>query len=1429
MPHGLRSGALYRDGRWEEAQATLTKAIHAYDSFPGKRRGTVINARLLLAMATHRIGQVEQARKWLTTAVEHLDSLPSASQSDYGGMSWDRRLTTQLLRQEAEQLLKDDAGTRNDDAEHALKRNDAMTRTNLCASLTTNSFANSLRPAWVIFAGGLLFAATVQQPADAITINMEYTDEGSTPPHPENPTWDPAGVILKAHFQAAKSIWESLLPGGGTYSFDFHWDNDIDGLGLYTPGLDEYIEINPDFNWFADPTPGDSAEFNPGVQTLYGNLPPFSQSTYFPGTAPPGGLEVGFRATGIPGANGAGGFHAGNGFDLLSTVVHEIGHALGISGVEPGEYNIFPQHVGGLNNVLVLEDNDSGHLAGDGAVPFLMCENCGAMGVRRFPTATDVLVIAEDQGITDVLLPRVGRISSGLWSDGGAWIGGDQPVIPQDVYITHGGSVTLDTAAWVVNLLVGSGNTLQVQSQNLRVEGAFTFAGATVSVAAGGSILANNIVGEPSALTTAAGSSVAFNSFTPPSGSTATSANFNGSVAIGYNTGIVSLVTFDPNALATWTIAEQLSIGALLTRTALVIDNGADFTSGSGLVGYQTGQGNVTINGLGSTWTINGPLTANYGSITVNNGGNLTSGNAVLGNDLSTMDVTVDYAVWEVNGNLTVGPATPGGSRRGRVVVREAGQVLVDGDLEIRGATGTLNSEVIVEEQGLLGVDGAISIRMFGAEVSRRHVGEWPNDRQLRQYSRRRDGRSYDFRQLGVREQRDDQKSRRSAFVFFGAAPAGATHFLDNSDAGTANITNRADGTVSTVANGHTVFYGSSNASFATIENEGSPSQSKMPGRTEFRNNSSAANATINNRGHITIGDLAGRTFFYDSATAANATLRTYDGYSDHGRIEFRNQSTAASAQIFIENEPLNSATAGGYLNFFDNSTAAQSEITLRAGTQGTVQFYNNATAANAQIITETGTGNPGNIFFNDNSTAANANISLGESSVMTFYGQSTAANATIAMAKRAQIICYGSAGQAQIVAAGGSTNAAGGQAFIHITGTAATAANSTITVNGATAPTAFPALVQITGTASPGNATLIANSGANGGAGGIIGFNGAANGSTARLVANAGGLVDFLNQASYNDISFGSIEGAGTFHLRGAHVITGSRNTSTTVTGPIVDTLVAPTYTGGRLTKVGTGTLTLAGTNTYTGLTTVNAGAVSVTSSITGGAVVNNGGTLGGTGSVGGLVTANSGAHLAPGTSIGTITMAGGLTTNAGSILDFELGTPTTGDKINVTLAGGLTLNGGTVNLINAGGLGAGAYTLIDYAATLGGAVGNLALGTQPAGFSYSLVNNAGSTSIDLMVSLAGVPGDYNNNGSVDAADYVLWRKGGPLANEVDNPGTVNAHDYTEWRSRFGNSGSGTGSGATGSASASAAVPEPNATTLCVLCALLLARRRTR
>jgi hypothetical protein len=50
------------------------------------------------------------------------------------------------------------------------------------------------------------------------------------------------------------------------------------------------------------------------------------------------------------------------------------------------------------------------------------------------------------------------------------------------------------------------------------------------------------------------------------------------------------------------------------------------------------------------------------------------------------------------------------------------------------------------------------------------------------------------------------------------------------------------------------------------------------------------------------------------------------------------------------------------------------------------------------------------------------------------------------------------------------------------------------------------------------------------------------------------------------------------------------------------------------------------------------------------------------------------------------------------------------------------------------------------------------------------------------------GQTGDFNNNGVVDAADYVLWRDGGTLQNDP-TPG-VQAADYAVWRANFGKTG---------------------------------------
>ena len=107
-----------------------------------------------------------------------------------------------------------------------------------------------------------------------------------------------------------------------------------------------------------------------------------------------------------------------------------------------------------------------------------------------------------------------------------------------------------------------------------------------------------------------------------------------------------------------------------------------------------------------------------------------------------------------------------------------------------------------------------------------------------------------------------------------------------------------------------------------------------------------------------------------------------------------------------------------------------------------------------------------------------------------------------------------------------------------------------------------------------------------------------------------------------------GSIEGAGSYFLGGKQLTVGSNNLSTTVSGTISDG-GASGETGGSLVKVGTGTLTLSGANSYTGLTTISQGAINLTGQLVSPVSVEASGTLGSTGTV--LNTVTNAGTVAP------------------------------------------------------------------------------------------------------------------------------------------------------------------------------------------------------
>lgn len=93
----------------------------------------------------------------------------------------------------------------------------------------------------------------------------------------------------------------------------------------------------------------------------------------------------------------------------------------------------------------------------------------------------------------------------------------------------------------------------------------------------------------------------------------------------------------------------------------------------------------------------------------------------------------------------------------------------------------------------------------------------------------------------------------------------------------------------------------------------------------------------------------------------------------------------------------------------------------------------------------------------------------------------------------------------------------------------------------------------------------------------------------------------------------------------------------------------------------------------------------------------------------------------------------------------------------------------------------------------------------------------------VEPMLANQALAGDYNDDGKVDAADYVLWRNGGPLANETLTIGSITSEDYAEWRAHFG------ATAASGAAQATDPVPETTSLMLALIagCAAVGHQRR--
>jgi autotransporter-associated beta strand protein len=205
----------------------------------------------------------------------------------------------------------------------------------------------------------------------------------------------------------------------------------------------------------------------------------------------------------------------------------------------------------------------------------------------------------------------------------------------------------------------------------------------------------------------------------------------------------------------------------------------------------------------------------------------------------------------------------------------------------------------------------------------------------------------------------------------------------------------------------------------------------------------------------------------------------------------------------------------------------------------------------------------------------------------------------------------------------------------------------------------------------------------------GILNLNGGVT-TTPKISMGAAGTVSVLTfnggtlRANFSTAAY--IGGLTTANVRNGGAMIDSAGFGITINQPLQhSTIAGDAATDGGLTKLGVGSLTLAGINTYNGMTTVSDGTLAVSGSIRGPVVISPGGNLASGTAIGPITISNSLALA------GTITLR--IDQSAGITNDFVQGVTslTCGGRLTVILAGGSVSVGDVFTLFKAGNIAGG------------------------------------------------------------------------------------------------------------------------------------------